>query len=75
MRWMVVIALGMLACNPPIQTCDDGVGCEDCLAIDGCSYSADQCRTTCVQDAACFGPANPDAPTCPDEDDTSDSGA
>ena len=52
MRWMaMVLAAGALSCNPPIRTCDDGLDCEDCLSISGCSYTAETCNETCLQDA------------------------
>ncbi len=47
-------------------SCAELSDCAACLAVAGCNWSGMECGDSCLADAACYGPENPAAPTCPE---------
>ncbi len=48
----------------PTTGCGSATGCDACLAMPGCNWTADRCRGYCMMDTWCMGPGNPASPVC-----------
>lgn len=48
--------------------CSAAIGCEACLAVEGCHWTGGVCQKECLEDVFCYGPSIPYGTTCPPPD-------